>query len=66
MLALNRKVPEANKAIAARSRDQQDFVVITSMPGLGMSLGAEFSATTGGGMAVFGTPGPRVGFCGVA
>jgi transposase len=40
--------------------------VITSLPGLGIILGAEFLAATGGDITAFGTPGRLVGFGGVA
>ncbi|WP_435857816.1 CorA family divalent cation transporter, partial [Streptomyces umbrinus] len=45
---LNQQVAELDKAIEARFRDHHTFDVITSMPGLGVILGAEFLAATGG------------------
>ncbi|MFE1840413.1 transposase, partial [Streptomyces sviceus] len=42
------------------------FDVITSMPGLGVILGAEFLAATSGDMTVFGTADRLAGFGGVA
>lgn len=65
-MALNQQVAEIDKAIEARFRDHQDFAVITSMPGLGIVLGAEFLAATGGDMAAFGSPDRLAGFGGVA
>ncbi|MFD7559075.1 IS110 family transposase, partial [Streptomyces sp. NPDC059835] len=56
VLVLNEQVAELDKVIEARFRDHRHFEVITSMPGLGIILGAEFPAATGGDMAVFGTP----------
>ncbi|MFD9623700.1 IS110 family transposase [Streptomyces virginiae] len=66
VMALNEQVAELDKLIEARFRDHQHFEVITSMPGLGVILGAEFLAATGGDMAVFGTPDRLAGFGGVA
>ncbi|WP_326790385.1 IS110 family transposase [Streptomyces sp. NBC_00151] len=66
VMALNQQVAELDKAIEARFRDHRDFDVITSMPGLGVILGAEFLAATGGDMSLFGTPDRLAGFGGVA
>jgi transposase len=66
VMALNQQVAELDKAIEARFRDHHTFDVITSMPGLGIILGAEFLAATGGDMTVFGTPDRLAGFGGVA
>ncbi|MFD5892239.1 IS110 family transposase [Streptomyces sp. NPDC060334] len=66
VMALNQQVAEIDKEIEARFRDHQDFEVITSMPGIGVILGAEFLAATGGDMATFGTPDRLAGFGGVA
>ncbi|MFI5770293.1 IS110 family transposase [Streptomyces sp. NPDC051658] len=66
VMALNQQVAELDKLIEARFRDHHTFDVITSMPGLGIILGAEFLAATGGDMTVFGTPDRLAGFGGVA
>ena len=66
VMALNQQVAELDKAIEARFREHQDFEVITSMPGLGVILGAEFLAATGGDMTAFGTADRLAGFGGVA
>ncbi|MET7989263.1 IS110 family transposase, partial [Streptomyces sp. NPDC005281] len=66
VIALNQQVAEIDKAIEARFREHRDFEVITSMPGLGVILGAEFLAATGGDMTAFGTPDRLAGFGGVA
>ncbi|WP_406434350.1 IS110 family transposase [Streptomyces sp. NBC_01589] len=66
VMALNQQVAELDKLIEARFRDHQTFEVITSMPGLGIILGAEFLAATGGDMTLFGTPDRLAGFGGVA
>jgi transposase len=66
VLALNHQITELDKLIEARFRDHRTFEVITSMPGLGVILGAEFLAATGGDMTFFGTPDRLAGFGGVA
>jgi transposase len=66
VMGLNQQVAELDKLIEARFRDHHDFEVITSMPGLGIILGAEFLAATGGDMIAFGTPDRLAGFGGVA
>ncbi|MHB9847637.1 IS110 family transposase [Streptomyces krungchingensis] len=66
VIALNQQVAELDKAIEARFREHRDFEVITSMPGLGVILGAEFLAATGGDMTAFGTADRLAGFGGVA
>ncbi|MEH0542912.1 IS110 family transposase [Streptomyces sp. B21-105] len=66
VMALNQQITEMDKAIEARFREHQDFEVITSMPGLGVILGAEFLAATGGDMSLFGTADRLAGFGGVA
>lgn len=66
VIALNQQVSEIDKEIEARFREHRDFEVLTSMPGLGMILGAEFLAATGGDMAAFGTADRLAGFGGVA
>jgi transposase len=66
VMALNQQVAELDKLIEARFRDHHTFDVITSMPGLGIILGAEFLAATGGDMTAFGTPDRLAGFGGVA
>jgi len=66
VLSLNRQVTELDKAIETRFRDHHAFDVITSVPGLGIILGAEFLAATGGDMKVFGTADRLAGFGGVA
>lgn len=66
VMALNLQVAELDKLIEARFRDHHHFDVITSVPGLGIILGAEFLAATGGDMAVFGTADRLASFGGVA
>ncbi|MEV7238641.1 IS110 family transposase [Streptomyces sp. NPDC051020] len=66
VMDLNQQVAEIDKLIEARFRQHHHFEVITSMPGLGVILGAEFLAATGGDMAAFGTSDRLAGFGGVA
>jgi transposase len=66
VMALNQQIAELDKAIEARFREHRDFEVITSLPGLGIILGAEFLAATGGDMTAFGTADRLAGFGGVA
>ncbi|MEU2718071.1 IS110 family transposase [Streptomyces sp. NPDC007205] len=66
VMDLNQQVTELDKLIEARFREHRHFEVITSVPGLGIILGAEFLAATGGDMAVFGTSDRLAGFGGVA
>lgn len=66
VMDLNQQVAEIDKLIEARFREHHHFDVITSMPGLGIILGAEFLAATGGDMGAFGTPDRLAGFGGVA
>ncbi|MFC8511745.1 IS110 family transposase [Streptomyces sp. NPDC057257] len=66
VMGLNQQVAELDKDIEAKFRDHHTFDVITSMPGLGVILGAEFLAATGGDMTVFGTADRLAGFGGVA
>ncbi|SCD34867.1 Transposase [Streptomyces sp. DvalAA-14] len=46
VMALNQQVAQLAKLIEARFRDHHHFEAITSMPGLGIILGAEFLAAT--------------------
>ncbi|MET8274521.1 transposase [Streptomyces sp. NPDC005096] len=66
VMALNQQVAEIDKATEARFREHHDFEVIAGMPGLGVILGAEFLAATGGDMTAFGTADRLAGFGGVA
>jgi transposase len=66
VMALNQQGAELDKLIEARFRDHHHFDVITSMPGMGVILGAEFLAATGGDMSAFGTPDRLADFGGVA
>lgn len=65
-MRLNGQVADSDKLIEVRFREYRASKVITSMPGIGPLLGAEFLASTGGDMAVFGTPDRVAGFAGMA
>ncbi|MGW3284309.1 transposase [Streptomyces sp. NPDC001002] len=66
VISLTQQIAELDKAIEARFREHHTFDVVTSMPGLGVILGTEFLAATGGDMTVFGTADRLAGFGGVA
>ncbi|MFE9443942.1 hypothetical protein ACFYO2_34300 [Streptomyces sp. NPDC006602] len=52
VMTLNQQVAEIDKRIEARFREHSAFDVITSLPGMGPILGAEFLAATGGERSV--------------
>jgi transposase len=66
VIALNEKVSEIDKLIEGRFHDHELAEVISSMPGIGTLLGAEFLAATGGDLDAFGTPDRLAGFAGLA
>ncbi len=64
--ALHEEIAETDKLIEARFREHRHAEVITSLPGIGPLLGADFIALTGGNMAAFGTPDRLAGVAGLA
>lgn len=66
VMALNEKITETDKLIEGRFREHELANVITSMPGIGTTLGAELLAATGGSMDAFPTPDRLAAFAGVA
>ncbi|MEU1543646.1 IS110 family transposase [Actinacidiphila glaucinigra] len=66
VMALDEEIARTDAAIEARFRQHQHAEVITSMPGIGTLLGAEFIACTGGDMDAFGSPGRLAGVAGLA
>ncbi|WP_274558968.1 IS110 family transposase [Streptomyces spiramyceticus] len=66
VMALDEEIDQLNALIEARFREHPDAEVITSMPGIGDMLGAEFIAATGGDMAAFGSPDRLAGVAGLA
>ncbi|QUW84423.1 IS110 family transposase [Streptomyces mirabilis] len=66
VMVLDEEIAQINALIEQRFREHPDAAVITSMPGIGDTLGAEFIAATGGDMAVFGSPDRLAGVAGLA
>lgn len=66
VMALNAQVKDIDKLIEGRFHRHEKAEVITSLPGIGVILGAEFLAATGGDMDTFGTPDRLAGFAGLA
>lgn len=66
VMALNDKVRETDKLIEGRFHRHELAAVITSLPGIGALLGAEFLAATGGDMGFFASPHRLAGFAGLA
>ncbi|MFD5029781.1 IS110 family transposase [Streptomyces sp. NPDC058405] len=66
VMGLNEQIAEIDKLIAARFRDHERAEVISSMPGIGPLLGAEFLAATAGDMSRYGTADRLAGLAGVA
>ncbi|MGW5877924.1 transposase, partial [Nocardiopsis terrae] len=66
VIRLNEEIAEVETLIQARFRGHPHAGVITSLPGMGTMLGAEFLAATGGDMALFGTADRLAGYAGLA
>jgi transposase len=66
VLALDQQIKDADELIEGRFRRHPAAEVICSLPGMGVLLGAEFLAATGGDMAAFGTPDRLASLAGVA
>nr|WP_211257280.1 IS110 family transposase [Streptomyces megasporus] len=66
VMALDEEIAELDALIEARFREHPHAEVISSMPGMGPKLGAEFLAATGGDMDVFGSSDRLAGFAGLA
>lgn len=66
VMALDEEIAQTNALVEGRFREHPDAEVITSMPGIGDMLGAEFIAATGGDMAAFGSPDRLAGVAGLA
>ncbi len=66
VLALDEEIAKISALIEERFREHPSAEVITSMPGIGDMLGAEFIAATGGDMAAFGSPDRLAGVAGLA
>lgn len=66
VIALNEQIKHTGRLIEGRFHQHPLAAVITSLPGIGTLLGAEFLAATGGDMAFFGTPDRLAAFAGLA
>ncbi|WP_043176399.1 IS110 family transposase [Streptomyces sp. NRRL B-24484] len=66
VMALDEEIARTDAAIEARFRQHPHADALTSMPGIGILLGAEFIACTGGDMDVFGSPNRLAGVAGLA
>ncbi len=66
VITLGERIRETDKLIEDRFRRHRHAGVITSMPGIGPLLGAEFLAATGGDMTWFATADRLAAFAGVA
>ncbi|MFC5802179.1 IS110 family transposase [Streptomyces formicae] len=66
VMALNEKIAETDKLIEGRFREHELAEVITSVPGIGTTLGAELLAAIGGSLDAFPTPDQLASFAGVA
>jgi transposase len=65
-MTLNEQIRNVDKLIEGRFRQHEHAEVISSLPGIGTILGAEFLAATGGDMTAFGTSDRLAGFAGLA
>jgi transposase len=66
VIALDEQIKHTDKLIEGRFHRHDAASVILSMPGIGILLGAEFLAATGGDMAAFASPDRLAGYAGLA
>jgi transposase len=66
VIALDEQIKHTDKLIGSRFHRHHAAPVILSMPGIGILLGAEFLAATGGDTAAFVTPDRLAGYAGLA
>ncbi|HZD68531.1 MAG TPA: IS110 family transposase [Actinomycetes bacterium] len=66
VMAFNEQIRDVEKLIEGRFRRHEHAEVISSLPGIGTVLGAEFLAATGGDMDVFGSSDRLASFAGLA
>jgi transposase len=66
VMALDEEIAELDALIEAKFREHPHAEVISSLPGMGPKLGAEFLAATGGDMDAFGSADRLAGFAGLA
>lgn len=60
--ALDAELAELDAQIESRFHQHEHAQVLTSLPGIGVVLGAEFMAVTGGDPASFGSPDRLCGY----
>lgn len=66
VMTLDQEIAETDTLIEDRFHRHHHAEVITSLPGMGTLLGAEFLAATGGNMTAFGSPDRLAGVAGLA
>ncbi|WP_162625213.1 IS110 family transposase [Streptomyces cadmiisoli] len=66
LIDLDRKIAELDEEIAKAFRSHPYAEIVTSMPGIGPLLGAEFLAATSGDMALFGSADRLATYAGLA
>ncbi len=66
VMALNEQIRDTDRLIEGRFHQHPLAPVIISLPGIGVLLGAEFLAATGGDMTFFATPDRLAAFAGLA
>jgi transposase len=66
VIALNEQIRDTDKLIEGRFRRHRHAELITSLPGIGVLLGAEFLAATGGDLTAFTSADHLAGFAGLA
>jgi transposase len=65
VISLNDKITEIDKLTEGRFREHELAEVVISMPGIGVTLGAEFLVAVGGNLAAFPTADRLAAFAGV-
>lgn len=66
VMALGERIRQIEERITARFHRHPAAAVITSLPGIGILLGAEFLVATGGSMAAFASADHLAGYAGLA
>ena len=66
VMTLGARIRQIDQRIQERFRRHRAAGVITSLPGIGTLLGAEFLVATGGDMAAFASPDHLAGYAGLA
>lgn len=66
VITLGARISQADQRIQERFRHHRTAAVITSLPGIGTLLGAEFLVATGGDMSAFASADHLAGYAGLA